>query len=224
MTALVTALYAEGSTDERFLPIVIQRTAVDLISRHSQRLVDVHVPQLIEPEENHTRAENIAAVARQVAGFHLLFVHADADSPTADRAWRERIQPGLALITQAQAAAEAICADVVPVIPIHMTEAWMLVDHEVLLDVIGTTMQPHQLPRLSAQQIEDIADPKARLVETMQTALASRPKRVRRQRSSSELYEPLGRRIALARLAQLPSYQRFVDDLRQALARLRLIG
>ncbi|MCB0186586.1 MAG: DUF4276 family protein, partial [Caldilineaceae bacterium] len=127
-------------------------------------------------------------------------------------------------ITQAQAAAEAICADVVPVIPIHMTEAWMLVDHEVLLDVIGTTMQPHQLPRLSAQQIEDIADPKARLVETMQTALASRPKRVRRQRSSSELYEPLGRRIALARLAQLPSYQRFVDDLRQALARLRLIG
>lgn len=224
MTALVTALYAEGNTDERFLPIVIQRTAVDLISRYGHTVVDVHEPMLVAPPQKSSRAENIAAVARQAAGYHLLFIHADADGPTADRAHSERIQPGIDLIAQADGDGEQICTDVVPVIPVQMTEAWMLVDHDVLLDLIGTTMQPYQVTSPGrVQQIETVANPKAQLMQIMQSALDNRPRRVRRQRSISELYEPLGRRIALGRLALLPSYQKFVADFTQALALLNFI-
>ena len=40
MTILITALYAEGRTDERFLPVVLQRTLVDLLGQRTGRVAD----------------------------------------------------------------------------------------------------------------------------------------------------------------------------------------
>lgn len=100
----------------------------------------------------------------------------------------------------------------------------MLADQTALLELIGTTVSPHELPLPERiQQIETIANPKERLAQIMQMALMNRPRRIRRQRSISELYEPLGRRIGLSNLAQLPSYQQFVADLNQALVQLNFI-
>ena len=44
MSVLVVALYAEGSTDDRFLPPIIQRTAERIIAQYGQNIV---VPPLI---------------------------------------------------------------------------------------------------------------------------------------------------------------------------------
>lgn len=224
MTSLVTALYAEGTTDHRFLPLIIQRTAVQILSQHGRTIVDVLEPMVVEPEEQRSNAQNMLAVAQRVYGYHLLFVHADADDNTATAALQQRIRPGLALVQAAQQQGERVCADLVPIVPVQMTEAWMLVDAEALLDVIGTTTTPQRLSiPARAQQIELIADPKQQLTQIFAQALASRTRRVRRRHTIADLYEPLARTINLAALRQLPSYQRFVTDLTKALIALNFV-
>lgn len=224
MTSLVTALYAEGTTDHRFLPLIIQRTAVQILSQRGRTIVDVLEPMLVEPEEQRSHAQNILAVAQRVYGYHLLFVHADADANTSAAALQHRIRPGVALVQGAQQRGERVCAELVPIVPVQMTEAWMLVDTEALLDIIGTPTTEHRLRiPAKAQQIELIADPKQQLTQIFAEVLASRTRRVRRRHTIAELYEPLARTINLAALSQLPSYQRFVTDLTQALIVLNFV-
>lgn len=218
MTTLVTALYAEGSTDQRFLPLIIQRTAVQILSQRGHTIVDVLEPMPVEPAKKDDRAQSILAVARQVHGYHLLFVHADADASSTTPALRQRIEPGVALIQAAQQRGETVCTDLVPIVPVQMTEAWMLVDRDALLSVIGTPPEHHNLDiPFRPQHVEQIADPKQQLARIFAEALASRTRRVRRRHKIAELYEPLGRTVDLTVLAQTPSYQQFVAALTQAL-------
>lgn len=69
------ALYAEGRSDELFLPNIIQRTAAKILGEHSHTVVDVQLPILVEPVVKENRQANILAVARQAQGYHLLIVH-----------------------------------------------------------------------------------------------------------------------------------------------------
>lgn len=73
-------------------------------------------------------ANRIWDAARRAEGYHGLIVHVDADYSTADRARRDRIDPGFELIRQSS---ERVCDQLVPLIPVRMTEAWMLADRDV---------------------------------------------------------------------------------------------
>lgn len=217
MTTLVSALYAEGRTDERFLPTVLQRTIVDILAQRARQVVDVWEPIALEPDQQASRDESILAVARKVAGYHLLFVHADADGRTRDRAFSERIQPGLSLIRAVQTTGEAVCRDLVPVIPVQKVEAWLLADSEALRATIGITESSGQLhiPQRPAE-IEGAAHPKELLGEIIRQVHAQRPRR-RRQFDIGELYRPLADRISLEMLRRLPAYRQLVEDLTTAL-------
>ena len=74
MTSLVTALYAEGTTDHRFLPLIIQRTAVQILSQRGRTIVDVLEPMLVEPEKQLTQifAEALASRTRRVRRRHTI--------------------------------------------------------------------------------------------------------------------------------------------------------
>lgn len=224
MTTLVLALYAEGRTDERFLPIVIQRTAEQILTLRGRMTVDILEPmvlgrKVIDHEKHPTYAERVLAAARHTAGYHALILHADADHPTAERAMSERIQPGLDLVQQTD---ERVCDQILPLVPIRMTEAWLLADPDALRAVIGTRMdaQALGLPARS-RQVESDPDPKQTLQQVIQTALANRPRR-RRRLSLGSLYEPLARQINLEQLNMIPAYQQFVDDLTKTLINLHL--
>lgn len=219
MRALVTALYAEGPSDERFLPVLIQRTAATILAERSAHAVEVLEPMLVTPQERHTQAENILAVARQVHGYHILFVHADADAPSRATTFQQRFEPGLRQVQNAHHNGDPVCADLVPVIPVQMREAWLLADPQALIDVIGTNLSADVLgiPRYS-HQIEGLADPKQRLTDIIRHAFAQRSRR-RRRWTIREFDEPLAQQIALAQLQRLPSYQDFVADLTAALVR-----
>src|SRR5258705_13192519 len=100
-TTLVIALFVEGKTDERFLPILIQRVAEYLILNYGLRTVDVLEPILIaSPKAYASNAERILLLAQETAGYHMLVIQSDADFPSAERAFAERFQPGLDLIEQ----------------------------------------------------------------------------------------------------------------------------
>lgn len=82
-------------------------------------------------------------------------------SSTADKALKERFDPGYLLVQQAK---EDVCRCVLPIVPIQMTEAWMLADPEALRAVLRTSTKARELDLPSkARIIEADSDPKQTL-------------------------------------------------------------
>lgn len=220
MTALVLALYAEGASDNRFLPPIIRRTAEKLIALYGQRTVDVFEPVIVPRQQESTHAACILQAANYAHGYHALIVHADADDRTPDSAKANRIQPGFNLVSRHNG---SVCKHLVPIIPVQMIEAWMLADYSASQETIGTNMSPRDLglPARPAL-VEEYANPKRALQEVISRAIANRSQRRRRFDISSH-QEALARRINLETLALVPSYQEFVNDLKNILSALHFI-
>lgn len=219
MLKLALALYAEGSTDDDFLPLIIQRTAQVVLTHYEQHKMQVLPIETIGLNEKQpTRAECILQAAILANRYHALIVHSDADHPSRDRALLERIQPGFDLIQQAS----SVCKNVLPIIPIQTVEAWMLVDHEILRKELRTRLSTQELDLPEkAKSIEVIARPKQRLEEIV--LKANRQLRPRQRLEVRSLYTPLGRKVRLERLNQLTAYQQFVQDLTATLQNLNMI-
>lgn len=224
--SLVMAFYGEGRADERFLPVLLQREAEDILLNYGRVSVDVIEPFLLRPSESFSsHAERLKRLAQDAAGYHVLVVHGDADSPSADRAMHERFQPGLGLISAARQAGTRVCGHVIPMIPIRMTEAWMLADAEAFYKTIGTRLLPEQLGLPSRpQHVESISEPKQTLLQAISIALADRPRRRRDpQQELVNLQDMLARQIRLDMLRRVPAFQRFEEDLHAALRALQLV-
>jgi hypothetical protein len=217
------ALYTEGATDNRFLPLIVQRTAEELLLQRASQVVDVLPVQVIQGIKQESRAEAILQAAKQSQGYQLLLIHSDADDRSASAALSERIQPGLDLVAQQPVNVE-LCRDLVPIVPVTMIEAWMLADAEALCEIMRTeqSLQDLTIPT-SPDAIERIAYPKDRLAQILRNASAYRSRRRRREHTVSELYEPLGQQIDLSKLGRLSAYQTFQEDLASALRFLHYI-
>lgn len=219
MSRLSLALYCEGSTDNRFLPPIIVKTARNILDEHYLKHIAVSAPGLIEVKRK-KRPESILQAAYEAYGYDVLIVHADADYPDPNRARAQRFDPGFRLVQQTKG---HLCKRLLPIIPVQAIEAWMMADYELLLTEIGTNLRPIDLgiPE-HASHIESIARPKLKLKAAIHMAYASRPKR-RRESDIDFLYEPMGQFISIERLKQVPSYQQFVDDLTEVLIALKFI-
>jgi hypothetical protein len=175
MKMLLLALYAEGSTDARFLPPIIRRTAEKIIAQHGQGFADVSEPMIVPKQQDRRREDGILSAAYHVYGYHVLIVHSDADDRTPDRALSERIQPGFKLVSRTNG---EVCKHLIPVIPVQMIEAWMLADHNALRTIIETDMSPKNLGLPSKPaEVERDANPKRTLNEVIQRAISDRPHR-----------------------------------------------
>lgn len=221
MEELRLALYAEGTTDEQFLPSILQRTCEQLIAKNNQTAMNILDPKVIAKNKNIAkRDESILQAARDAFDFHILVIHADADSHTQERALQERFQPGHKLV---QLSNEQVCKNLVPIVPIYMTEAWLLADNDALRQVIGTNMKAQELGLLQkAKLIETDSNPKQTLKNIVQKAYANRSKR-HQQVDLSIIYRSLGRSIRLEQLGNLKAYNQFVYDLTATLQKLALI-
>lgn len=222
MEELRLALYAEGTTDEQFLPSILQRTCEQLIAKHNRTAVNVLDPKIIAKKKNiANRDESILQAARDAIDFHILVIHADADSHTQEKALRERFQRGYELVKLSN---EQVCKYLVPVVPIYMTEAWLLADNDALRQIIGTNMKAQELGLLQkARLIETDSNPKQTLKNIVQKAYANRSKR-QQQVDLSIIYRSLGRSIRLEQLENLKAYNQFVHDLTATLKKITLIS
>ena len=221
MKTLTMTLFPEGATDARFLTALIPRVVVAMLHERGRQELDVLPPRVVFSKKE-KRLDKIVDVAEQAYGSHLLLIHADADSQTAVPALRERIQPGVEKVLQSVPTHE-LCRHIVPIVPIHMQEAWLLADGEMLCDQIGTNVPLSALSiPAKPHQIETLADPKTELKRIVDQATESRSRR-RRPFDIGSLYTPLGERIDLTKLGKLPAYQQFWADLAKALADLHLI-
>lgn len=200
-------LFTEGSTDIRFLESVVKRTFVE-VAFDCPGEVDIEVSLIKIDKKDLGFVDQVLRAAQkglEEFGIMLLCVHVDADDKEDKTIWEHKIRPALCKLEEKQE--EECCKYLLPVVPVYMTEAWMLADKELLKEEIGTNKSDSDLN--IHREPEKISDPKAAICEAIRIARQEVTKRRRRDLSISELYLPIGQQIDLNKLSLLPSYQKF---------------
>lgn len=202
----------DGPSDRALTPVInwLLRTQEWI---HEGGFVD-QVADLWDPavERARTLAERIR-LAVKLYPCDVLVIHRDAEREPLERRWTE--------------IEEAVRASTrgfwVPIVPVRMTEAWLLIDEVALrhaADNPSGTM-PLNLPR--ADQLEQVADPKAVLYDALLLASEKRgrrresfkrslPRRIHRVADLIATFEPLRR---------LNAFNAFEERARVVLARVR---
>ena len=210
MNVLVLGLYAEGRTDERFLPVVIRRTAQQILNLHDRMDIEAQDPIIIRKNSNTpTLDQCILQAAQQAYNYDALVVHSDGDDRDHKQTLHERFYPGYELVQRTEG---YFCKQLVPIIPIRMVEAWMLADPEALKKVmkIRADLRTLGVPE-KAKLVESVTYPKETLSQVIQKVYPGQPHL--RSQIKAELYEKLAPVISLDRLNQVPSYKQFVSDM-----------
>lgn len=218
MSNIITiGLHCEGTTDERFLLSVIKRT-FDEVALECVSQLEVYDPELVNGKGvTFVAAVQQAAVNAHDQGIMVLCVHTDADNADDRTAFEFKINPAFSAVIGPQ-----YCEALVAVVPIYMTEAWMLADATLLRGEIDPIGQGLDLPLPIRPESEN--DPKEIIKEIIRLASAGRSRRQRDQLHISDLYQPIGQKINLQKLARLSSYQRFKESVRDAYRKLNYLS
>ncbi len=212
-TQMFIGFFGEGTTDYRFLMPVIENS-LKMIFEKSNFDIDFNLIEIHISKSGLSFPEQVAEAAKKAHndyGVSLLIIHADADSETHERALSERIEPAINYINSIQT--YELCKEIVPIIPVHETEAWMLADTDLIRRKIGTVLSVAEL-RLPNNP-ERVSRPKELLQRIIEQVQASRSKRRRREMTISDLYQPIGSELDVKLLKRLTSFSQFYSNLEQ---------
>lgn len=218
--SIVLSFIGEGSTDMRFLPNIAERLIEELLLAQDIRAT-IQWQHIEKIGDNST--DIILNAARQAKYCTTLIIHSDADSKKPDAAYEFRIKPGIEEVQKL--ADQEVCKNITIIIPIAETEAWMLVDKDLLKEEINTTLSNHDLGlNYSLSRIEKITDPKKLLEDAINVHHQSLPKKRRRRAVTiSELYEPISQQLDLSKLEVLDAFKLFKDNLIKALRNIGVL-
>jgi hypothetical protein len=186
---IVLTIVGDGGTDRVLGPVI--QWAIHRIDP---------VVDILEPEFRKRKGGVREFLEHYETGSMLLFVH--RDSETLSRA--ERLEEFRDVERD----------DVVPVIPVRMSEAWLLIDGPAIATAAGRPAAAVTVPPLN--QLESLADPKHEL-EKLLFAAAGNPSGRRLKQFRTSL---TSRRVNVASLIDdfsplesVPSFQKFQEDL-----------
>jgi hypothetical protein len=133
--------------------------------------VDIATPDFdrIADRVGATVVAKLRAAAEYGGAYDLVIVHRDADG--------EGVEARRTEITDAAAQVFPV-APVVAVVPVRMTEAWLLLDGNAIRLVAGNPNGRRDLGLPTVRQVERLADPKQRLRETLVMASDSSGRRL----------------------------------------------
>lgn len=211
MNSLILTYCTEGPTDERFIGNIIYRTFTELAYKCKGE-IDVYEPVHIQRNSGRF-IDSTLRVASEAGWSNVLCIHVDADERTPNHVYEHKIKPCLVEMDKKK----DVVKEIVPIIPVQMTEAWMLIDINLLIEEIGTDLEVARLGLPSqVNQIEKIADPKKRITDAIRQAYSDKPKKWRKP-DISQLYLPLSQKIPLDNLKLLSSYMQFYNACRTSL-------
>jgi hypothetical protein len=218
MNIVTIGFYTEGTTDDRFLQSIIKRT-FDSVALECASDIEVYEPEIVAAAAaTFSEALVVASQAAAAQGALVLCIHTDADARSDQSVFTRKLIPAFAAVQQAQPAG---CTNLVAIVPVRMSEAWILADTVLLKKEIGTESTDQELGLHRAP--EAYADPKAAIEEAIRLAFEHRTRRHRHQISLTDLYLPLGQKIGLEKLAKLPSYQKFRAGVQTAFQQLNYL-
>ncbi|MGW2746799.1 hypothetical protein [Streptomyces sp. NPDC001450] len=203
----VRVLFLSEGTSDQGLVAHVEGIAADL-----GVAVTVSAPDLrwLRSSVGHSVADKLRTARDLGATYDLAVVQRDADRGSPDIRNAEiadavgETWPGLPHV---------------PVVPVRMLEAWLLLDEQAIREVAGNPRgrMPLELPKAAA--VERVADPKQRLKDTLAKASGCKGRRLaelqqRFPRNRHRLLDLLDRH---GPVGQVPSWQTFVADLSAAL-------
>lgn len=209
----------EGRTDIRFLENVIQRSFEEVAFECSGQVEVLPVQYIEKQSGNFVEVVNNYAQQAEKMGVMVLCVHADADAAADTDAFNYKINPAFTAVNHAQG--EDVCKNLVAIVPVQMTEAWMLSDKDLLKAEIGTSKNDVELGIHRSPEV--YADPKQVIETAIRIARQDLTRRRRRELTIGELYSLIGQKVALNTLENLPSYQKFKDAVRGAFRKLNYL-
>ncbi|WP_373516990.1 DUF4276 family protein [Pricia sp.] len=215
---LIIGLACEGPTDARFLSSIIKRTFEDVIFEFTTNVEILDVQNIIVPNDAfNDYARNAAKEGAEKFGILVLCLHADADDFTDENTFETKIKPAIESIANSEI---DICKNIIPIVPIKMTESWLLADQECFKDEIGTSNSFADLG--IDRPPENLSDPKNTISEAIRIAFEDKPAR-RKRPKISELYLPIGQKCSIVHLEKLTSYSKFKDAVKDCLLELNYI-
>lgn len=221
MNVIFSAFWGEGSSDERFLPKIIQRALESLLFSCAQGEWEVYEPVVLKTNKLHF-PEQVADIAKQALGYTLVFIHTDADAKSAaEKAFPNKINPALRLLEQLSD--QQACKNIIPVVPVTEMESWKLADFDALQDLLGVRLDASALGvAKKPKYLEQTANIKELFDRVLKVAGENRGRR-RNAIHTTDIDEALAKMVNLDRLKQLDSYQEFLKALKSTLMRLNII-
>lgn len=216
---IFAGLFTEGTTDVRFLESIV-RKALEDVAFECQGQIETEVKTIEITKTGRGFVEQVLLASKKGIddyGIMFLCVHTDSDEETDKRVIESKIIPAIQSLNEQNES--EYCKILVSVIPVYMTEAWMLADKELLKSEIGTELSNfdlgiHPLP-------ESIANPKEIITNAIRIVQSDLTRRKRKRGLEiSELYQIIGQKLELSQLENLESYRKFKDSLKSAFREL----
>lgn len=222
MIQIAIGLNAEGVTDYRFLKDIIYRTFSHIIANECE--VDIEILDIFSIIVPKTTFEETAlsAVLKGTSeyGVSIMCIHADADNNSIEAIHKNKFTPLWDSLKQHSD--NLCCKIIVPIIPIKMTESWMMADKELLKRAINAKNIDDEVLGLEKKP-EAYRDPKDIINKAIAIAANQSQRKRIRNLSIGPLYEEMGGIITIEALEKLPSYVSFANSVRQALRSLNYL-
>ena len=210
MYQIYIGLFTEGSTDIRFLEPIVEKSFLQIAELQSSVDIEITVQPIIINKKGKNFVEQVQealTIGYDKYGISILCVQADADDKKLDATYKNKINKTLDLLTNS----EIKCKNIVALIPIQETEAWMLADKELLKIQIGTNKIDAELG--IHREPENIANPKETIENAIRIARVGLTKKRRHDLKIDELYALMGQSIKLSKLDSLSSFQDFKNNI-----------
>ncbi|WP_336959552.1 DUF4276 family protein [Chryseobacterium contaminans] len=217
---LFLAYTTEGSTDIRFLSKIFERTISDILFLYGNK--DTEIVLKSYQKEGHSFVDQMINVFKNCFienSSEILFIHADADDISPDNTLEFKFTP---LRNKLDTDEQLKAFNFVEVIPVHMTEAWMLADFVLFKDEIKTDKSKSQL-NLSGNP-ETFKDPKKKIVDALNIVNSELPKKRRNDLKIGDLYQIIGQKLDIEQLLKLESYKTFYTKTFEILKKINLIN
>jgi hypothetical protein len=209
MIAVHYLLLTDGDSDRVLQPILeMTMRTIDPALTVTGELVDRRVLSL---RKARSLADRVAVALEQYEYPDILFIHRDAEN-----------QDPTTRLQEIRNAVDA-CANLapwVPVVPVRMQEAWLLLDESAIRSGSGNPNGRTELDMPPIGSIERIPDPKARLHDLLRDASGLAGRRRKEYHVRTAANRVVGFLGGIEPLRQLPAFRRFETDLRAALGEL----
>lgn len=218
---LYIGITVEGTTDARFLKEIIENVFIDAALKCNTDVIIEDVRIVDVPKS--TFVETMLEASRKAMsdyGISVLCIHADSDARSLHDVEAYKIAP--LLIALAEKEPLNYCKIIVPVIPIRMTEAWMLANKELLKEKIGAKNM-NEIDLGIHRRPESYADPKETIKEAIRIAQTQKVKRRRNKLTINDLYGEMGQVISLHDLRLIPSFCSFEENVKKAFEELNYL-